>query len=106
MIERHHYLKLRSNLAHPEARAEVVRRVLETLPGLPGVTGVSAGVPADAEAERSWDVVITVRFADLSDIAAYRADPIHRRFVDEFLAPRVEVKKAWNFEVASTGSHP
>lgn len=101
VIERHHYLKLRSDLAHPEARAEVVRRALETLPGLPGVIGVAAGVPADAEAERSWDVIITVRFSDLSEIATYRADPVHRRFVDEFLGPRVEVKKAWNFEVSS-----
>jgi hypothetical protein len=101
VVERHHYLKLRSEFAHPEGRAEVVRRVLETLPGLPRVTGVTAGVPADAEAERSWDVLITVRFADVADVAVYRADPAHRRFVDEFLAPRVEVKKAWNFHTSS-----
>lgn len=101
MIERHHYLKLKNGHANPEGRAETVRRVLEVLPTLPGVLGVTAGVPADPEAERSWDVFISVRFASLADIATYRSDTGHRGFVDEFLAPRVEMKKAWNFSVSS-----
>ena len=104
MIERHHYLKLKTEFAHPASRDEVVRRVLEVLPTVPGVRGVSAGPPADAEALRSWDVFITVRFDALADVDTYRADPVHRRFVDEFLSPRVEVRKAWNFEARSAGA--
>lgn len=104
MIERHHYLKLKQEFAHPAARAEIVGRVLEVLPAVPGVVGVTAGTPADADAERSWDVFISVRFGKLSDVGTYRAHPVHRRFVDEFLSPRVEVKKAWNFEARVVGT--
>jgi hypothetical protein len=103
VIERHHYLKLKSEFAHAAARDEIVRRILEVLPALPAVLGVSAGTPADADAERSWDIFITVRFEALAHIDSYRAHPDHRKFVDEFLSPRVEVKKAWNFEARTVG---
>jgi hypothetical protein len=103
MIERHHYFKLKSEHAHPEGRRAVVARVLAVLPGLPGVIEVSAGEPADGDAERSWDLFVTVRFASLADVDAYRADPAHREFVDGFLSPRVEVKKVWNFTARSVG---
>jgi hypothetical protein len=106
MIERHHYLKLKREFANAPSREEVVRRVLEVLPAVPGVLGVSAGTPADADAERSWDVFITIRFAERADVDGYRHHPDHRRFVDEFLSPRVEVKKAWNFEARTSGSGP
>jgi Stress responsive A/B Barrel Domain len=97
MIERHHYFKLKAEHAHPEGRDEVVRQLLEVLPSVPGVIGVSAGVPADADAERSWDVFVTVRFASLAEVDGYCAHPTHRELVDRFLSPRVDVKKAWNF---------
>jgi len=104
MIERHHYFKLKAEHSHPEGRDEVVRRTLEVLPKVPGVTGVAAGVPADAEAERSWDVFVTVRFASLADVEGYRAHPMHREFVDGFLSPRVDVKKVWNFVARSASA--
>jgi hypothetical protein len=97
MIDRYHFLKLRPEYATPEARVEVIARCRAVLPGLPGVRSVVVGAPADPEAAQAWDVSIVVRFAALSDVGPYRADPGHRRFVDEFLAPRVEAKKAWNF---------
>jgi hypothetical protein len=37
------------------------------------------------------------------EIDSYRAHPEHRRFVDEFLGPRLEVKKGWNFDCLATG---
>jgi hypothetical protein len=98
MVERHHYFKLKPEHANPEGRDAVVRKVLEVLPAVPGVLGVSAGAPADPDAERSWDLFVTVRFDSLGDVEGYRAHPLHREFADGFLSPRVEVKKAWNFE--------
>lgn len=98
-IDRHHFLKLRPGFATPEGRDEVVARCRAVLPGLPGVQGVTVGTPTDDESAAAWDVSIVVRFATLADVARYRADPEHRRFVDGFLAPRVEFKKAWNFTV-------
>jgi hypothetical protein len=99
MVERHHYLKLKAAWATDTGRAEVVERALAVLPSCRGVLRATAGVPADADAAAAWDVCITVRFAHLDDVATYRVDPSHRAFVDEFLAPRLEVKKGWNFAV-------
>jgi hypothetical protein len=99
MIDRYHFFKLVPACATPAGRAEVVARLREVLPAVPGVVSVTAGVPADADGEAAWDVSLVVRFRSLADAAAYRAHPVHRRFADEYMAPRIEVKKAWNFEV-------
>jgi hypothetical protein len=98
MIERLQLLKLKAEHATPEGRAGVVERALAVLPGVPGVLGVTAGVPADADAGKSWDVFISLRFATLTDVDPSCTHAEHRRFVDDFLAPRVEVKKGWSFE--------
>jgi hypothetical protein len=94
-------VKLKKEHANPGARAEIAARALADLGGLPGVVSVTAGGPGDAACEASWDVNITVRCATLDDFAAYRAHPDHRRFADEYLAPRAEVRKAWTFAVAT-----
>jgi hypothetical protein len=103
MIERIHLLKLKAEHATPRGRREIIDRALAVLPAVPGVLGVSAGAPADAESEKSWDLVIVVRFGSVREIDSYRAHPEHRRFVDEFLGPRLEVKKGWNFDCLATG---
>lgn len=103
MIERVHLLKLKSEHATVRVRREIVERALAVLAGVPGVRGVTAGAPADTDTEKSWDVFIVVRFATTADIEPYRIHPEHRRFVDEFLAPLVDVKKGWNFDCLATG---
>ena len=103
MIERIAILKLTPEHATPEGRAEIVERSLATLGGLPGVSTLTAGVPADEASAASWDVVITVRCASREDLDAYRANPTHRKFVEEFLAPRSVVRKAWSFEIRQAG---
>ncbi len=101
MIERYVFIKLKDAHATPTGRAELVEETKAKLPGLPGVLGVTVGTPADEAAEKAWDMSIVVRFAKLEDVEAYRVDPVHRAYVDEFLRPRVETIKAWNFEVAT-----
>jgi hypothetical protein len=103
MIERVHLLKLTAEHATPRGRREIVDRALAVLPGVPGVLGVRAGSPSDPESAKSWDIMIVVRFQSMRDIDPYRGHPEHRRFVDEFLAPRTEVKKGWNFDCLETG---
>lgn len=103
MIERVHLLKLKPEHANPRSRREIVERAIAVLAGVPGVRGVTAGAPADADTEKSWDVFITVRFQDVAAIETYRVHPEHRRFVDEYLAPVVDVKKGWNFDCLDTG---
>ena len=99
MIERYHFLKLKPEFAAPERRHEAAARVRAVLPTVPGVLSITVGEPADAEAAAGWDLSIVVRFATLADVAVYRAHPTHRQLVDEVLTPRVEFKKAWNFDV-------
>lgn len=99
MIDRVVLVKLKNEFAHPEGRAEVARRALDVLRPLPGVLSVTAGGPGDEASAASWDVAIIVRFATLADFESYRAHPEHRRFADEYLAPRTEVRKGWTFEV-------
>lgn len=100
MIERHHYFRLKEAHATPEGRADTARRSLDALSKLPGVLAMTVGLPADDHAEAAWDLTITMRFASLDDIETYRADPDHRKFVDEVLGPRIDVKKIWNFTIA------
>jgi Stress responsive A/B Barrel Domain len=99
MIERVQLLKLKAEHATPEGRTDVVEHALTVLAGLPGVLEMHAGVPADANASRSWDVLIALRFAAVSDVGPFCAHAEYQRFVDEFLAQRVEVEKSWSFEI-------
>lgn len=99
MVERYVFIKLDDEHATDEGRAEVAEHARRALRNLDGVTAVTVGVPADEPAIRSWDLSIVVRFAKLADIDTYRVHPDHRAFVDEFLAPRMAVIKAWNFTV-------
>jgi hypothetical protein len=103
MIERIHLVKLKTEHATARGRREIIDRALAVLPAVPGVRGVTAGAPADADAAQSWDLLIVVRFDSLGDVDPYRVHPEHRRFVDEFLSPRTDVKKGWNFECVETG---
>ncbi|RMH36529.1 MAG: Dabb family protein [Deltaproteobacteria bacterium] len=99
MIERYVFIKLSDAHATDAGRAEVIAKTRDALAAIPGVQGVTVGAPADEASRASWDVSIAVRFARLEDVATYRDHPAHRAYVDEFLAPRAEVIKAWNFEV-------
>ena len=55
--------------------------------------------PADAEAKKAWDLNLVVYFDSLKDIETYKVHPEHRTYVDEFLSNKIEVIKAWNFEI-------
>ncbi len=99
MFERIAILKFLPPHATPEGRAEFARLALDALRPLPGVLSLTAGIPADEASLASWDVVVTVRCATLADIEAYRAHPVHRRFIEEVVEPRTQVRKAWSFEV-------
>jgi hypothetical protein len=101
MIERFAFVKLMPEHATDARRRALVERALEELRPLPGVVSMTVGLPADPDAAKAWDLCINVRFATLDDAAAYRAHPVHRRFVDEVIAPRSAARKGWTFEVAS-----
>lgn len=100
MVERFVFLKLIDEEATPAGRQAIRAEVERVFPGLPGVRGVRVGFPADEVAAAAWDVVLIVRFDRVEDTRPYAVHPDHRAFVDEFLPPRVAVRKAWSFDVA------
>ena len=99
MIERYVFIKLREDHSSPAGRAEVVAEAERALSELPGVISMTAGLPADDHARAAWDVSLALRFSTLADADAYRHHPDHRRFVDDFLAPRLAVIKAWSMQL-------
>jgi len=99
MIERYVFLKLKDADSTSDGRREVIDHTREVLPKIPGVRSVAVGEPADGHAVASWDVSIVVRFDKIEDVEPYRLHPDHRAYVDTFLKPRLEVIKAWNFDL-------
>jgi hypothetical protein len=98
MIERTVLVKLKESHAGEAERREVASHSREALSSIPGVTGVTVAVAADEKSSGSWDLVMTVRFAALEDVPTYAAHPLHRAYVDDYLRPRMETIRAWNFE--------
>lgn len=94
MIERVVFVKLKD----PDMRASVAAAARDALPRVAGVTAAHVGEPADEDAE-VWDLMLVIRFARYQDVAPYVDDPIHVAFVQEHLAPNVQVKKVWNFRI-------
>lgn len=99
MVQRIVLVKLTEKYASDEERRRVAAHTRDVLVMLPGVEGLSVGVPADEAAEASWDLSITLTFASVAAVETYRVHPAHREYVDEYLKPRMEVIKAWNFEI-------
>jgi hypothetical protein len=100
MIDRYVFVKLTDAHASATGRAEIAAHTRAALAGVPGVERLTVGTPADEAAVKSWDLSIVVRFRRLEDVEPYQRHPDHRRYVDEYLAPRMQVIKAWNFEVS------
>jgi hypothetical protein len=98
MIERVVLFKLDGEWTEPARRAEVAAESRARLGRCLGVRALSIGVPADPAAEKSWDLSIVLRFDDLAAYERFRDDPTHRAYVDEYIAPKMELVKAWNFE--------
>ena len=99
MIQRIVLFKLKDEYCNDEARAEFVERTRRDLGSLDRVRSVTVGAPADDASKASWDIAITVHFDSMEDVKAYIPDPAHRAYVDGYAMPRVEVRKAWNFEI-------
>ncbi len=99
MIQRIVLVKLNDKHATASGRAEVIRYSRSTLSGLRGVKALEVGAPADDRSAQSWDLSILVHFSSNEEVEAYLRDPTHRSYVDDYLRPRMEVIKAWNFTV-------
>lgn len=99
MIQRIVIFKLKNEYCNDAARAEFAERTRKDLSALSQVRDVNVGVPADEHSLASWDIAITLEFDSIEDVKAYIVDPDHRAYVDDYASPKIEVRKAWNFEI-------
>jgi hypothetical protein len=99
MIQRVVAIKLKDPYGNPEDRAKVAAASREVLGAVPFVRSIDVGTPADMAAEKSWDVLVLLRFDDLQAVEDYRAHENHRRYMDVFLRPMLAVIKVWNFDL-------
>jgi hypothetical protein len=97
MIERIVLIKVKDEYCTDAAREETAAHTLAALEGLPGLGSVHVGVPADEASGKSWDLSIVLHFDSLRAAEQFRTNPEHRSYVDDYLRPRMEVIKAWNF---------
>ncbi len=104
MFERFVYLKLTDEWANDEGRALVLKESARRLGAFKEVVAYRAGVAADAHAAKGWDLCLALQFESLSDIETYRVHPDHQAFLKDFLAPKVEAKRVWNFEMHAHSS--
>jgi len=98
MIERYVFLKLKDEYATDDGRIEVAKKTQQVLGAMDMVEAVVVGIPADEASTAAWDLSARLQFASNEDLEKYVDDPAHKSYVEEFLAPRTEVVKAWNFE--------
>ena len=97
MIERYVFLKLKDE--HVQERHDLARRIAEVVTTVPGVVSVRTGTPAEAQSGTAWDVSVAISFAHIDHVEPYKVHPAHRSLVDTELRPKMEVLKAWNFEL-------
>jgi hypothetical protein len=100
MINRFVFMKLKDEWSSDSGLAAVIEETRRVLPSIPGVKGCEVGQPADAHAGKGWDVGIRLTFSSLADADAYRVHPTHKQYLEDFLEPKVEAKRAWNFSMS------
>lgn len=93
MIERIILLRLKAGVSR-EALAPQLARAVAVIPRL---ARASVGLPADASAEKSWDLSLVLAFADQFDHDAVLASPEFRDCADGLIASNSQVVKGWSF---------
>ena len=106
MIQRVVAIKLKDPYGNEEDRAKVAATSREVLGAVPGVRSIEVATPADFATEKSWDLLLLLRFDDLDAVEIYRAHENHRRYMDTFLRPMLAVIKVWNFDLDARSSAP
>jgi hypothetical protein len=99
MVVRYVFAKLKTEHTSDAERRKTAKHSKATLLGIKGVKEVRVGVPADDKSATAWDLSIEIHFDRIEDVEPYRVDPVHKAYLDDYLGPRTEMKKAWNLEI-------
>ena len=98
MIHRYILLKIKDEFSTAEWLQSIAEESLNQLSRVPQVVDIRIGKGV-AGTSAEWDMVLTVTLRDLAEIEAYRVDPIHRDYYENFLYPKLDIIKAVNFEI-------
>jgi hypothetical protein len=93
MVERIILFKLND----PATRDECAALAISALDDIDDIDELSVGVPADASAEKSWDLSLVIGVANLALLDTVLAGEAFTDFEGEMKA-RSAVIKAWSFE--------
>ncbi|MDB4973160.1 MAG: hypothetical protein JWN48_1501 [Myxococcaceae bacterium] len=94
MVERIILFKLHE----PATRSEVAALTLAALADLPEVDELSVGLPADVSSEKSWDLSIVIRVANLALLGNLLDSAPFKDYLERTMQGRYVVVKAWSFE--------
>ena len=97
MIDRLVFIRLKEAYRAESTRDEVAAHSVEVLRSIPLVREIRASTAADEQTRQDWDLVLAIRFEDAESLAPFRTDPTHRDYVDNYLKPKIEKIKGWNF---------
>ena len=97
MIRRYVFFRFEHAYRGNDAMNDILSETHRVLQTVPGVEMYEIGTPADEKAMAAWDLSITATFASRAVLESYIQHPRHREYVDEFIKPKLEVIKAWNF---------
>ena len=97
MFTRTVLVKLTDEWSTHKGRTTIAEHSQITLSAVPGVASASAMVPADSAALESWDIMLQIHFETYEDIEPYRVHPDHLAFLNDYLSPKAEIKKVWNW---------
>ena len=90
-------VKLKPELANAEGRAELASTVRAALEGDHDLLALHVELPADADAERSWDLALRLEFTSRDACERLGARERYRRLFERELPARAVVVKAWSF---------
>ena len=94
MVERIMLFKLND----PTEREALAGAALDLLSRLPDVEEISVGLPADPASAKSWDLSVVLGFANAALLDKVLAGAPFESFLDQTMAGRYAVLKAWSFE--------
>jgi hypothetical protein len=90
-------IKLKPENVSPEGRAALASNVRSALSGEPGVARLSVELPADAEAERSWDLALRLELDSAEAFERLAARERYKALFEHVIPERAVVVKAWSF---------
>jgi len=79
------------------ARDEIAQDAQKTLSRIGQLEELSVGIPADEASGKSWDMSVVMGFATAEEAEKALGGAIFQGFMEQQMAGRYEVVKAWSF---------